>query len=291
LVTLLTLDRERAQAFIDFIRALEFVPADGDEGYKLDGQMMQEIMRDPSAMSGLYQRNPGQLRALIEDDASADDLVALARRRDVLARFRLWLEDDAAFDQASEDSGGPERVWQALFEAEPWILGVGLGSQLLTSWSDNRLEQMVGGQTIKGSGKRIDALLRSNGTIRSMVLAEVKHHRTELVQKTEHRPGCWGPSRELAGGIVQAQQTAFRASEDLSEFVADRALDGSHLPYGTFIVRPRSYLIVGSLDQFVGSEGGLHHDKFRSFELHRRNLYEPEVLTFDEVLARAEWQV
>src|SRR5699024_9936549 len=67
--------------------------------------------------------------------------------------------------------------------------------------------------------------------------------------------------------------------------------DALPISYGTFIVRPRSYLIVGSLDQFVGSEGGLHHDKFRSFELHRRNLYEPEVLTFDEVLARAEWQV
>lgn len=56
-------------------------------------------------------------------------------------------------------------------------------------------------------------------------------------------------------------------------------------------MRPRSYLIVGSLDELIGDGGGVHHDKFRSFELHRRNLYEPEVLTFDEVLARAEWQV
>lgn len=31
--------------------------------------------------------------------------------------------------------------------------------------------------------------------------------------------------------------------------------------------------------------------KFRSFELHRRNLYKPEVITFDELLASAEWQV
>ncbi len=29
----------------------------------------------------------------------------------------------------------------------------------------------------------------------------------------------------------------------------------------------------------------------RSFELYRRNLYEPEVITFDELLARAEWHV
>jgi hypothetical protein len=31
--------------------------------------------------------------------------------------------------------------------------------------------------------------------------------------------------------------------------------------------------------------------RFSSFELYRRNLYEPEVLTFDELLARAEWHV
>lgn len=291
LESVVTLDRERAQAFIDFIRTLEFVPADSDEGYHLDEQMVREVMRDPSVMSSLYQRDPEQFRAIIQDDATAEDLVALARRREVLAKFRLWLEDDAAFESASEAAGGPERAWQMLFEAEPWILGVGLGGQLLTSWSDARLEQVVGGRTIEESGKHIDALLRTNGTIRSLVLAEIKHHRTELLQGSEHRPGCWGPSRELSGGIVQAQQTAYRASEDLSEFVADRAPDGSDLPYGTFVVRPRTYLIVGSLDQLVAEAGGVHRDKFRSFELHRRNLYEPEVLTFDEVLTRAEWQV
>jgi hypothetical protein len=31
--------------------------------------------------------------------------------------------------------------------------------------------------------------------------------------------------------------------------------------------------------------------KFRSFELFRRNLHEPEIVTYDELLARAEWHV
>lgn len=31
--------------------------------------------------------------------------------------------------------------------------------------------------------------------------------------------------------------------------------------------------------------------KFKSFEFYRRNLYEPEVITFDELFARTEWQV
>jgi hypothetical protein len=35
---------------------------------------------------------------------------------------------------------------------------------------------------------------------------------------------------------------------------------------------------------------GVHKERYRSFELYRRNLYEPEIVAFDELLARAEWQ-
>jgi hypothetical protein len=288
---LFTLDRERAQAFIEFVKSLEYVPLDeSGESIHVDDQLLRELLRDPTAMTTFYERSPEQFRALISDDSTADDLVALAKRRAVVTTFSQWLEDDDAFDEASEVAGGPERAWQRMFEENPWILGIGLGGQLLTSWSDERLEQVVGGYTIEESGKRIDALLRTQGTISSLVLAEIKHHRHPLLS-TEYRPGCWAPSRELAGGIVQAQQTAYRASSDLSERLADRAPDGADLTTGTYLIRPRTFLIVGRLDEMVGEAGGVHRDKFRSFELHRRNLYEPEVLTFDELLARAEWQV
>ena len=60
---------------------------------------------------------------------------------------------------------------------------------------------------------------------------------------------------------------------------------------GTFILQPRSYVIVGSLVQLTGDSGGPIPDKVRSFELFRRNLHEPEVITFDELVARAEWHI
>ena len=44
-------------------------------------------------------------------------------------------------------------------------------------------------------------------------------------------------------------------------------------------------------DQLQGANGGAIESKVSSFELYRRNLYEPEILTFDELLARAEWHV
>lgn len=175
-------------------------------------------------------------------------------------------------------------------EANPWILGIGLGGQLLESWSDEKLEQVVVSHSIEGVGKRTDALLRTVGIIRAMVFAEIKHHRTPLLG-AKYRSGCWAPSLEFGGALVQIQQTVYRASAAIGDYLADSGEDGGLSPTGTFLVRPRSYLLIGSLDQLTGAAGGPIPEKYRSFELLRRNLYEPEVLTFDELLARAEWHL
>lgn len=140
------------------------------------------------------------------------------------------------------------------------------------------------------SPERVDALLKTQGPISSTVLAEIKHHREKLLGN-EYRSGCYGPSTVLSGAVVQAQQTAYRAATDLGERLADRAGGGSDLPTATFNIHPRSYLIAGRLTELLGERGGVHLERFRSFELFRRNLTEPMVLTFDELLARAEWHV
>jgi len=287
-----TLDAEAVAKLMAFLRLMEVTPVHDSEGMRLDDGVLAMLLEDPGAAQALYDRDPESLRQLISTDVDARDVAALARRRDVVAKMRSWLDQDGAeFDHASDEAGGPERAWQGLFEENPWVLGVGLGGRLLTNWDDGTLERVVGGQTISEQGKRIDAFMKTQGTVSSVVLAEIKHHRTALLAGTAYRPGCWSPSRELTGAVVQVQQSAYRASRDLEEQLHALDADGAELPEGSFMLRPRSFLVVGSLDEMVGGGGGVVRDKFRSFELFRRNLAEPEVLTFDEVLARAEWQV
>jgi hypothetical protein len=122
------------------------------------------------------------------------------------------------------------------------------------------------------------------------VFAEIKHHRTPLLEAKPYRTDCWAPSQELAGGVIQAQQTVYRAAQDLSDRLRDKDASGADLDTDTYLIRPRSFLIIGSLAELRG-EVGVHSAKQRSFELFRRNLYEPEILTFDELLARAEWHL
>ena len=289
----LTLDREQSMRLIDLVKALDSIPIEGDSTIFVDDQLLREFFSDPNALGRAYAQDPERFKALIRSDASASDVVALQRRREVVQTMRIWLENDAVFDSESTAAGGPERAWQRLLEANPWVLGIGLGGQLLTSWDRNKLEQATSGSNIASKGKRTDALMRTNGIVRSMVFAEIKHHRTDLLASASYRSACWSPSTELAGAVVQVQQTVRMAVRDLGEFVEDRLDDGSRTGTGTgtFITQPRAFLIVGSLEQMIGSGGGVIDDKVHSFELFRRNLTHPEILTFDELLARAEWHV
>jgi hypothetical protein len=76
-------------------------------------------------------------------------------------------------------------VWKRLSEENPWILGVSLAGQLLAAWSHEKHEQVVAGSSISGPGKRADALLRTAGRIKSLVFAEFKTHKTELLAAGE----------------------------------------------------------------------------------------------------------
>lgn len=286
----LELDRDQATRLIDMLRALDAIPIDGESTVRVDDQLLRDVFADPTAIKSVYANDPERFRALIESDTDARDVIALQHRRQVVSTMRKWLEDDATFAEANAAAGGPERAWQELLEANPWVLGIGLGGQLLMSWEEGKLEQTVVGRSIKGVGKRADALLRTAGIVRSLVFAEIKHHQTRLLGE-EYRSGSWRPSKELAGAVVQVQQTVHLAGQEFKDYIQDQTEDGELLGTGTFFLQPRSYVIVGSLEQLTGSGGGPIPAKVRSFELFRRSLHDLEVITFDELVARAEWHV
>lgn len=290
LETVLELDREQSRKLIEIIKALDSIPIEGEQSVKIDDDTLTYLFSNPAELQRIYTTNPQKFKALIQSDSSARDIAALQHRREVVQTMKSWLEDEETFAAAQEGMNGPEAVWQKLLEDNPWILGIGLGGQLYTGWSNKKLEQVTTGSHIGSVGKRVDALMRTSGAIQSMVFAEIKHHKTDLL-KNEYRSGTWLPSEELTGAIVQSQQTSHLAVEALGKFIADQTPDGEKLQSGTYLLKPRSYVIIGSLTQLTGNKNGVKEDKYKSFEIFRRNIQEPEVITFDELLARAEWHV
>jgi hypothetical protein len=90
--------------------------------------------------------------------------------------------------------------------------------------------------------------------------------------------------------VAQVQRTIQLASRQIGERLSETDASGADTGEFTYLVRPRSFLILGNLAGLRGDRG-VHQAKYESFELYRRNLYEPEIITFDELLARAEWHV
>ena len=116
-----------------------------------------------------------------------------------------------------------------------------------TNWS--RLSQAF---PSAGPGKRTDALMHTSGRIRALVFAEIKHHETKLLGG-EYRPGAWAPSPELTGGVVQVQQTVHLASRQIGERLSETDESGAETGEHTYLVRPRSFLILGNLEQLRGA--------------------------------------
>lgn len=270
--------------FLANIKRIHF-PDDGKLNI-LDSDLEQLLLR-PDQARRLAVDNPELIAALARTEITSEDIVALGYRRKQLRIFEKLLIDEAYFMSMVEQHGkGPEDVWHRFFQKNPWIFGYSLSLINFGPLDGRKLEQAVRGRDLTGPGKRVDALLRSRALLSTTAFVELKHHKTELVVETPYRAGIWQPSKELAGAVAQIQGTVAAALEQwrAAEPVADA--EGEATGETLYTTEPRSFVICGSLDEFEGKHG-VNERKFRSFELYRRNLIRPEIITFDELYERA----
>lgn len=218
-------------------------------------------------------------------------MVAVGYRKRQLQVFQKLLEDPDYFEEVKvKKQCKDEAVWQKFFEKNPWIFGYGLSYIHLSSLDDKKLEQVVHGHTVSEHGKRVDALLRTRGVISSLCFAEIKTHKTALLQKVPYRSGCWAPSDELAGGVSQVQGTVALATDSIRSKLSVTDDVGNPTGEEAFNYSPKSFMVIGSLQEFV-SDKGVNQERYRSFELFRRNTSSPEIITFDELYERARFIV
>jgi hypothetical protein len=181
-------------------------------------------------------------------------------------------------------------VWQNYFEQNKWIFGYGLTYLFLSSLDDGKLEIIALGSDIGSVGKRADALMKTKGVIDALCFVEIKKHTTKLLKNEAYRSGCWAPSDELTGGISQVQGTVALATKKLEEKLEIKDKDGSPTGEEVFTYQPRSFLVIGNLEEFK-TANGINREQYRSFELFRRNTNHPEIVTFDELFHRAKYIV
>jgi len=222
------------------------------------------------------------------------DIIALGYRREQLEVFHSLLNDNSFFEDKKTDwkCRGSEAAWQKFFEQNPWIFGYGLNFIFTSSVDTNKkLEQVISGSQINQSGKRVDALMKTAGFISSLCFVEIKTHKTPLLDQTRpYRPECWRVSNEFSGSIAQIQKTVQKALMDIGTKLNMVDKYGVPVTHSPFLYQPKSYVVIGTLEDF-NTDSGINEQQFGSFELFRRNLTNPEVITFDELYERAKFIV
>jgi len=282
---------EEIGKLLEFIANIQSVVFSNSRAINITDEELRRIALTNQQARKLVVENEELISEVVRSAVTKHDVVAVAYRKRQLEVFQQLLEDSAYFDKLkSEKSCTDESLWQQFFEKNPWIFGYGLSYIYLSSLNDKKLEQVVQGYHVGQHGKRSDALLKTKGAISSLCFVEIKTHKTELLSKKPYRAGCWAPSSELAGAVSQVQGTVASATESLHGKLTIHNSDGFPTGEEAFNYSPKSYLVAGSLSEFLG-EHGSNHEKFRSFELYRRNTASPEIITFDELYERARFIV
>jgi hypothetical protein len=143
---------------------------------------------------------------LARSEITTEDVIALAFRREQLKVFSDMLDDH---------TGISENDWQAFFERNQWIFGYGLSYIFTTGLDGRKLQQTIRGSSLVAPGKIQDGIMKTRAAINALCLVEIKKSSTELLRKSEYRPGTWAPAIELIGSVAQCQETLRAASEVL----------------------------------------------------------------------------
>lgn len=182
----------------------------------------------------------------------------------------------AEFESHLNRNDWTEDDWQAFFKQNTWIFGYGLSYRFLSTFED---QPHYGGTLVGGSGgQRGDFLVVSEAELRFTVLVEIKKPSSLLVGDALYRNKVHLIGGEMAGGIAQLQSNCRTwelygsQQEENREVLSDA---------GVHTIQPKGILVIGHTQQLDSVT------KRTTFELFRRNLTNPEVITFDELLERA----
>ena len=274
-----TLTGGEIRTFINFINSISFLPIEDSASHQqfTDDFLQKYILNKEQAIK-LLSQYPDIISEIQKGGISTGEIVELSKRKQSLNTFKQLLDNDSS-----------ESEWQSFFEANTWIFGYGLNYVFNAPLEGKKLEQVVAGYNVNSKGKRVDALLARKGVVDTLCLVEIKKHTTKLLDK-QYRPACFSVSEEVIGGIAQIQKTVQKSIESLSTSIQIKDDESNPVGKPAFNYLPKAYLVIGTLSEFV-IDNTMNEEKYSSFELSRRNLSNPEIITFDELYERAKFIV
>lgn len=283
---------EEITKLFNFLRDIQTMRFGSERYQRLSDEDIEHIDLTNAQAESIVKQNPDLFTSIVQANVTSKDIVAIAYRKKQLDVFDRFLNTDLFEKTVQKNKTKKEALWQRFFEKNTWIFGYGLGYIFLTGLDKKKLEQVVQGYTLNQHGKRVDAVMKTRGIISSLCFVEIKTHQTKLLDEKEkaYRPGCYAPSDELVGAIAQIQGSVEDAIRSLAEKIDIKDKNGNPTGEEIFNYQAKAFLVIGSLSEFM-TEHGVNEEKLRSFELFRKNIVSPEIITFDELYERARFIV
>lgn len=198
------------------------------------------------------------------------------------ARLQSERELTLAEFEESLNQNKDENYWQSFFNENQWIFGYGLKYCFLSQLTD---QPNYGGSNYIGKGsQKGDFLLSTEAEMKFTVLVEIKTPHTPLLAKyngkhKKYRNGAWQLSSQLLGGVSQIQINCKTWWKNSSTEENIEELRQSSI----YTVSPKGILVVGKTNELN------KRTKIETFETFRRNLSNPDIITFDELYQRAKF--
>ena len=294
-VTFSSFDLAKLGILLEFIQSLD-LPGLTRGKIQLSDNLVDISADDEKKLFTLLSSAEGfsTVKELLNSTVTSSDLVNIGYRKNQLEIFGNLLSDKEFCKEYRLKENikkiGNEAIWQHFFEKNTWIFGYGLNyvwcSQIDT---DQKLEQVVVGHTFGQGGKIADGLMKTIAYINQFVLVEIKTPDAELVDSRKYRTECWVPGEDLQGGISQLHKTVYHFKKKLADKHQLKDKEGNPKNEEIFNYAPKSYLLIGKLDQFLSNEGLVNEEKYSCFELYRRDIKQIEVITYDELYERAKF--
>ncbi|MGH9495335.1 MAG: Shedu immune nuclease family protein, partial [Candidatus Sulfotelmatobacter sp.] len=227
------------------------------------------------------------IESLVQADHGTEFWESLAQAKpEVIRRLsyaQLHLERERAlgeFQLHLLNKDWEEAQWERLFYDNQWIFGYGLRYQFLGML--RRQANYGGGMYDRTGEQKGEFLTRTSGLEKFTVVVEIKRPDTELFEQGQYRSGVPNYSSEFIQAISQAQVNSRTWDVEGSNRERDReVLSAKRIN----TITPRSILIIGSTADLSD------FDKKNAFELLRRDLRNPDIITFDELYYRAKYIV
>ncbi len=227
------------------------------------------------------------IEQLIQNDYSAEfwdnlrelrpDITAQLADAELLRRRKGAVD---VFERELRNKTWDEAGWEKFFQANQWIFGLGLRFQFLSVLQN---QANYGGADFSRRGEQKgEFLMHTQGDERFTVLVEIKRPETRFFQDGFYRNGVPKINPEFMNAISQVQVNTHTWEMEGSKREADAEwLSDANIR----TIAPRSVLVCGNTGELTDRA------RRKAFELFRCRLSSPEIVTFDELLARAQFIV